>query len=152
MSIFELFFSLIQLKVFPRMPHTSTVAVRFADIDAMGHVNNATFLNYFEQARMQFFHDSIGGKWDWKRDGIVLARNEVDYLRPLFLQENVLIDTTVEAMGTKSLTISYEVYDQADTTRVVYARGKSVIVCFDYHAGKTTVVPEVWKEKFSTED
>jgi acyl-CoA thioester hydrolase len=134
------------------MLHTSSIAVRFADIDAMGHVNNATYLNYFEQARMQFFHDSIGGKWDWKRDGIVLARNEIDYILPILLQESVLIDTMVETMGTKSLTISYEVYNKVATDRIIYARGKSVIVCFDYHAGKTSKVPDVWRQKFSTKD
>ena len=60
------------------MPHTSVIPVRFSDIDAMGHVNNAIYLNYFEQARMSFFQESIGKEWDWKKDGIVLGRNEID--------------------------------------------------------------------------
>ena len=134
------------------MLHTSKIAIRFADVDAMGHVNNAIYLNYFEQARMQFFQAVIRGDWDWKRDGIVLARNEVDYMRPLLLQDHVLIDTHVEKIGSKSLTFAYEVYDESDAGRVVYAKGRSVIVSFDYHTGQTTEVPALWREKFKAED
>lgn len=134
------------------MLHTSTIAIRFADIDAMGHVNNAIYLNYFEQARMQFFQAAIGGDWDWKRDGIVLARNEVDYMRPLLLQDHILIDTHVEKIGGKSLTIAYVVYDESDEGRVVYAQGRSVIVSFDYHSGTTTEVPALWRERFMAKD
>ncbi len=134
------------------MLHTSKIAIRFADVDAMGHVNNAIYLNYFEQARMQFFQSVIRGDWDWKRDGIVLARNEVDYMRPLLLQDHVLIDTHVEKIGSKSLTFAYAFYDESDAGRVIYAKGRSVIVCFDYHSGKTTEVPELWREKFTAED
>ncbi len=131
------------------MIHTTNIPVRFSDIDAMGHVNNAIYLNYFEQARMQFFEDHIGGDWDWKKDGIVLARNEVDYLRPILLGDKVLIDTHVESMGKKSLTFRYEVYNVYEGDRKLYARGKSVIVCFDYSSGNTTEVPDLWREQFT---
>lgn len=134
------------------MPHTSRISVRFCDIDVMGHVNNAVYLNYFEQARMAFFHDLIGSEWDWKKDGIILARNEVDYLLPLLLQEHVRIDTSVGRIGTKSLTLSYEVYDETSEGRKVYARGSSVIVCFDFVTGQTCGVPELWRERMTVED
>ncbi|MDG1262127.1 MAG: acyl-CoA thioesterase, partial [Flavobacteriales bacterium] len=66
-----------------------TVEVRFGDIDVMGHVNNAVYLSYFEQARMAFFKELIGGEWDWNEAGILLARNEVDYIQPILLSDQV---------------------------------------------------------------
>ena len=131
------------------MIHTSNIPVRFSDIDAMGHVNNAIYLNYFEQARMQFFEDSIGSDWDWKKDGIVLARNEVDYIQPILLDDKVFIDTKIDSMGNKSLTISYEIYTFRDKVRASFARGKSIIVCYDYKSRTTVEVPVLWREKFS---
>jgi acyl-CoA thioester hydrolase len=130
------------------MKHISKIGVRFADIDAMGHVNNAVYLNYFEQARMAFFNDSVGSDWDWRKDGIVLARNEVDYISPIFLQDNVSIETLVESIGRKSMTLSYEVFKAKGEKRHLFAKGKSVIVSFNYLLGKTTEIPERWRESF----
>lgn len=134
------------------MKHISTIPIRFCDLDPMGHVNNAIYLNYFEQARMSFFHDNLESQWDWKKDGIVLARNEVDYLIPILIQDSVLIEITLDRLGNKSMTLSYEVFDEADSNRKVYARGKSVIVCFDYNKGTTIPVPDKWRSIFKPED
>jgi acyl-CoA thioester hydrolase len=130
------------------MKHLATIPVRYVDIDAMGHVNNAVYLNYFEQARMDFFENSIGENWDWKKDGIVLARNEVDYVSPIFLCKSVFIETELERIGTKSITLCYEVRKTAEAGSQVYARGKSVIVCFDYERGVTVAISERWKKAF----
>ena len=59
------------------------IQIRFADIDVMGHVNNAVYLSYFEMARVHYFKQILGEEWDWNSDGILLARNEIDYLSPI---------------------------------------------------------------------
>jgi len=133
------------------MKHSTKIHVRFADIDAMGHVNNAVFLNYFEQARIDFFNTMIGSEWDWKTQGIVLARNEIDYLRPIFLNNKVLIETQVDSIGEKSMTLSFDVYDEESTDkRKTFAKGKCVIVAFDYETGTTTEIPENWRHMFTS--
>lgn len=125
--------------------------IRFADIDALGHVNNAVYLSYFEQARMTWFRKLIEGKWDWETDGIVLARNEVDYLIPVLLNDEVEIRTACEAVGNSSLTLIYEVVRRTSNSDEwkLAARGRSVLVCFDYHQGKSRPVPELWKERLA---
>ena len=125
--------------------HTAQIEVRFSDIDVMGHVNNAVYLSYFEQARMGYFAELLEGEWDWNQHGILLARNEVDYLSPILLHDSVFITTTVQAIGNKSLTISYKVHVKRKGETKLCAKGSSVLVCFDYHAQKSIPVPEEWR-------
>jgi acyl-CoA thioester hydrolase len=50
--------------------------VRFNDLDMAGHVHNSEYLNYFEIGRIDFFNQVIAKDWDWKKQGILVARNE----------------------------------------------------------------------------
>ncbi|NNC83864.1 MAG: acyl-CoA thioesterase [Flavobacteriales bacterium] len=134
------------------MTHKTRIPVRFADIDAMGHVNNAVFLSYFEQARIDFFNTHVGGEWDWKDQGIVLARNEIDYMIPILLNDDVWIQTEIERYGTKSMTMGFTVYDgRATDAPRIFAKGRCVLVAFDYHAGITKPLPEEWKATFQAD-
>lgn len=132
------------------MHNDHNVEVRFADIDVMGHVNNAVYLSYFEQARMAFFSSLIGNDWDWGKHGVLLARNEVDYLRPVLLNDEVRIRTKCEQVGTTSLVFTYEVFAKSGNGEEERAaRGKSVLVCFDYQMKRKIEVPEFWRERLT---
>lgn len=117
--------------------------IRFGDIDAMGHVNNAVYLSYFEQARIHFFHELSDGKWDWNKDGILVAKNEINYLMPVFLTDKINILVSCTHVGNKSFTVTYEIFRGTE----LCAKGLSVLVCFNYVEKATTAVPEVWREK-----
>lgn len=125
------------------------IAVRFADIDVMGHVNNAVYLTYFEEARIAWFNDLIRGEWNWQTDGIVLARNEIDYIEPVLLNDQLRILTECEHVGTSSLVISYKVYRRksGEANEQLCSKGKSILVCFDYTKGTKREVPQAWREK-----
>ena len=129
------------------MKVTSSLEIRYRDIDSMGHVNNAVYLSYFEQARMAFFNELIQEKWDWETHGILVARHEVDYTAPILLIDNAYVDTWCESMGNTSLVFRYEVYKSVNDQRITCTLGKTIIVCFDAKAGKTIPVPEEWKSK-----
>jgi acyl-CoA thioester hydrolase len=58
------------------MIQPAKIQVRFADIDVMGHVNNAVYLSYFEMTRVHYFQELLGLTWDWKAHGVLLVRNE----------------------------------------------------------------------------
>jgi acyl-CoA thioester hydrolase len=124
------------------MKISTNIHVRFSDIDVMGHVNNAVYLTYFEQGRMGFFNEAAGIKWDWRRDGIVLAHNEVDYLHPILLNDQPIIDTWLETVGDKSLVFMYDLHDGQGK---IYAKGKSVLVSYDYETQRTKTVPDQWR-------
>jgi acyl-CoA thioester hydrolase len=126
-------------------PHDVTsVEIRFADIDAMGHVNNAVYFSYFEQARMAYFKERVARIWDWNEDGVIVARNEIDYVFPVFLNDRMVIRLWVEHVGSKSFTVCYRVV----VGERLCATGKSVLVCFNHKNKATQVLPEAWRTVF----
>lgn len=121
--------------------------VRFKDVDKMGHVNNAVHLTYFELARMSYFDEVIGEKIDWSRQGVILARNEVDYLAPILLEDEVWVYIRTVRFGNTSIEIEYRVTRTDENGTMVAASGRSVLVCFDYGLNRSMPVPALWKEK-----
>ncbi len=124
----------------------SSPEIRFADIDVMGHVNNAVYLNYFEQARMKWFETFAGKEWDWNTFGILLARNEINYRQPVLLYDELQIETWCSKIGNKSLEVCYEVFIKKEENKIIKADGLSVLVCFDYHKKTTINVPDHWRK------
>ena len=108
--------------------------LRFSDTDAMGHVNHARFATMFEDARIGLLRSIAGGADDLPARGMILARLEIDYLRPLMLDdEPARIRTRVIRIGTRSFAIDYELEHRGE----VCARGESVLVAYDYAAAAT---------------
>lgn len=118
------------------------IQVRFADIDVMGHVNNAVYLSYFEMARVLIFSKLLGSNWDWNQFGVLLRKNEIEYIKPVTLNEQPIISLKTEKLGTKSFVLSYElkVKDEVRTT------GSSVMVCFDATKNQTIEIPSKMRE------
>lgn len=121
--------------------------VRFNDVDLVGHVHNAQFIVFFEEARIQWFKTVIGN-WDWSNIGLVVARNEIDYLAPIFLQDDVHTACKLESIGNKSFVLTYRMFKVEDGKEIDCAKGKSVTVCINYKTQQTHPIPEEWREKF----
>lgn len=126
-------------------PHdfTCNVTVRFKDIDAMGHVNNAVILTYFEEGRKALLHDELK---PIAPNGFefILARIECDYLLPVRLDDRLRLAMAVIAFGTKSFTLAYTLMDRKDETRI-FARGTSIQVCYDYGQRQSIPVSDALK-------
>ena len=122
--------------------HLYKPEIRFVDIDAAGIVNNATYLNYFEQSRIQFFESIVGKKWDWNTAGMVIAKHEVNYRQPIFFQGEVTIVTCIDKVGNKSMEAAYEIIKMVDGTPVLVAFAKTIMVSFDHQMGQS--IP--WKK------
>ncbi len=122
------------------------IHIRFNDLDVYGHVNNAIYLTYFEEGRSQYFRDKVGQDWDWQNEGILLARNEIDYKQPILLSDEVRIEVWISAFGTKSVNIGYRIIKKGKNEWITCTTGKSVIVCFNYSNQQTILVPERWRE------
>ncbi len=120
------------------------IQVRFRDCDLMGHVNNAVYLSYFEQARMHYFEQLIGADWDYKKDGILLVKNEVTYLKPVLLHDIPKITIHLIELGNKSVTLGYSLYVEEE----LRSTGKSKLVCFDFTTQKTVEVFPKMREEF----
>jgi acyl-CoA thioester hydrolase len=121
------------------------VQVRFHDIDMAHHVHNGVYLSYFEQARMDFLGQFIEQDHDWKKLGLILARNEVDYRQPVRLNDTVEVETWCSNVGTKSFDLSYALFVKTNEGRKLCTQGRSVMVCFDYTGRGSIAVPEPWR-------
>ena len=115
--------------------------VRFRDCDAMGHVNNAVYLTYLEEARFAHWRSLDNGPGV---PGVILARIEVDYRRPANHGDRLEIRIDLERIGTTSLTYTYVIKDQHDQ---LIAEARSVLVSFDYAAGKPVPLQEGVRRK-----
>ena len=107
-------------------------AVRWSDMDAYGHVNNARFLTLFEEARVAMFF--IGARAHGLgsfEEGIVIARHEVDYLKPVDYGDSVRIEMWISQLRAASFTVSYEMFDDG----VLVSRAKSVCVPYNLTEG-----------------
>jgi len=111
--------------------HAVDLKPRWADMDAYGHVNNVTWLEYVQEARVDLFaafaaHPDGG----MLVEGVVVARVVMDYRRPLvFRPEPVRIEMWVSAARPASFTIDYEILDRGvDGTSTVYVTAQTVMV------------------------
>jgi len=103
-------------------------ALRWSDMDAYGHVNNARFLTLYEEARVALFF--IGAREQGLgsfEEGIVIARHEVDYLRPVDYGDAIRIEMWVDEVRPSRFTIAYELFDGA----LVASRARSVCVPYN---------------------
>ncbi len=131
--------------------HVSHVQLRWADMDAFGHVNNVVYLRYLQEARvdMLFVHAPRHGA-ERLASGVVVARHEIGYRTPLrFRPRPVRVETWVERIASSSFTLGYEVLDvDGDDSaeggaRTVYAVASTVVVPYDVaHKRPRRVAPE----------
>jgi acyl-CoA thioester hydrolase len=122
-------------------PFVHRETVRFRDLDGMGHVNNAVFSTYLEQARLGWFGEAD----ELPLGDVILARTEIDFRAPLHMGEAVEIGVRPSRVGTKSFELEYEVRAGG---RLV-AEAKSVLVGYDYARGESIEIPERWRRRLS---
>jgi acyl-CoA thioester hydrolase len=112
-----------------------SIEVRFSDVDAMRHVNNAVYFTYLEQARVAFWR-ALSGSDRIEDITFILARAECDYRHPITLGDSVDVNLRIALFGRSSFTVDYEVVDRV--TGRVFATARTVLVMYDY-ARKTAV-------------
>ncbi|CAM5741667.1 acyl-CoA thioesterase [Streptomyces hirsutus] len=121
------------------MRHIYRCPLRWADMDAYGHVNNVVFLRYLEEARIDFL---FRPDKDFQQ-GSVVARHEIDYKRQLVHRHApVDIELWVTQIRAASFTLTYEVKDGDQ----VYVRASTVIVPFDFEAQRPRRITQEERE------
>lgn len=121
------------------------IEVRYGDLDPQGHVNNARYLTYMEQARVAYLRHL--GLWDGKSFldiGIILAEVRVTFHSPIYYGQDVQVGVRVTRLGNKSLTMDYLLWD--GKTSEQFASGSSVLVAYNYRQHCTLPIPEHWRQ------
>ncbi len=140
----------------PEFPFTFPVDVWFRDLDAMGHVNNAVYFSYFEQARTQYWITLLGKETavsgiDPHKIGFIVARLECDFHAPAFLGQPLLVGCRISEIRHTSFDFHYRVIsgikDASDAEYRLLASGKSVCVLYDWESrGKIPFSDELKKK------
>ncbi len=125
------------------------IEVRYGDLDPQGHVNNAKYLTYFEQARIHYLLRL--GLFDkgqsFTNIGIILADAHVTFLASIQFGQPVRVGVRTSRLGTKSMTMEYCLED-AETGQEL-ATGSAVLVGYDYRTNETIPIPEEWRGKIA---
>ncbi len=132
--------------------HRCAIQLRFKDIDALGHVNNANHFSYLEIARVQYFNEVVAFDNDWQKEGFLLAKVTIDYLQPIYLDDKVSVFTRCSRIGNKSFDLEYTIVKRVDNEYQLLATAMSVNVCFDFINQKSIPVKAIWVENLKTYD
>ena len=117
-----------------------TLGVRWGDMDSFNHVNNAQYLRYLEEARVQWLA-SIPGISLTDRIAPVLVASNVNYRKPIEWPSEIVVELFVEKLGNSSLTMGHRMLASGDST-VLYSDGSVVMVWIDTQTGKSVPLPE----------
>jgi acyl-CoA thioester hydrolase len=123
-------------KILARVP----ISVRWRDMDSMGHVNNAKYISYLEEARVRWMLGVPGVSMSDRIAPVVAATN-VNYRRPIVWPNDIVVELFVERLGNSSVTIGHRIVDAKDDG-VLYSDGNVVVVWMDTQTGKSAALPE----------
>jgi acyl-CoA thioester hydrolase len=123
--------------------YTTELDVRFRDLDAMGHVNNAVYATYLEQARADYYADVV----DVSLSAVdtVLVNLSIAYQRPVTAEETVTVAFGVGNLGESSIPMEYEVR----TENGVAATAETMQIVFDRETGESRSIPQEWRDRIT---
>lgn len=133
---------------------THRLQVRFRDCDPLGHVNNAVYLTYLEQARFNLwkaqmgFQARSGAELGPRGLGFILARVEFDFRAQAKYGDDLDVKLYLDGFGRTSFTYTYEIVNAA--TGQLVSTAKTVLVRFDYDAQKPAPLDEAFKAQLGT--
>ena len=119
-------------------PFTCPIQVRYSDVDAMNHVNNATTVSYLEVARVTLWRERLGFTGTARDLPIIVARVAVDFRSPIALEDAVSVGVAVKHLGRTSFTFAYRV----EASGRLAAEAETVQVSYDYAAGNPVPIPD----------
>jgi acyl-CoA thioester hydrolase len=122
--------------------HVTPIAVRFRDLDAMGHVNNAVFFTYLESARVEYIRRGILGEDRVRnftdRVGLILAKISCEFKTPIYYGQQVEVGTRVVEMRNSSFVVEQRI--EADGRLATLA--EAIVVHYDYQSGQSVRIPD----------
>ena len=122
------------------------IEVRYGDLDPQGHVNNAKYMTYMEQARIAYLrHLGLFTEGQSFMDiGIILADAQINFLAAIQFGQSVRVGVRASRLGNRSLTMEYCIEDAESGQEL--ATGSSVLVAYDYRERRSIPISSSWRE------
>jgi acyl-CoA thioester hydrolase len=148
----------------PDYPFAISLYVWFRDLDAMGHVNNAVYFTYFEQARTRYWLSLISGEGsanprqhpqpkenDYRKLDFVVVHAECDFSSSAEMGDSLLVGCRLSEIRKSSFVFEYRVVTAektgSDAESRPIASGKTVQAMYDWAAKKTVPFPDDLRKK-----
>jgi acyl-CoA thioester hydrolase len=130
-----------------KLVHVERIAVRWGDMDAMGHVNNTVYFRYMEQARIAWFERLVPEHEAWKTTGIVIVNASCNFKRAINYPGTVEVKVLAAPPGGSSVGTFYEL--RVDDDPEPYADGAAVVVFVDMATQKAKRIPEALRVRLA---
>ena len=121
------------------------IQVRWRDLDAFAHVNNAVFASWIEVARAELWRDRFGGR-EALDIPFVVARLEIDYRRPVGLYDRVVVGVRAADVRGSSFAFEYRIESEGELA----AAARTVLACVDRDSGRPVRIPAALRSKLET--
>lgn len=126
--------------------HRTPVQTRFNDVDIFGHLNNSVYLQFADLAKMRYFLQFMGGRFDPKTLGMVVANINCDFYHPAYLTESLEVLTAVASISTSSLIMEQRIVNTDGQVKCIV---RTVMVSFDPATATSVPIEEHWRTDIS---
>lgn len=123
--------------------HESYLDVRWSDLDILGHVNNVTYLTYFENARAEWIHD-LGGLTAEDGLSLVVVQTNISYKNSATHPASLKVVTSIQRIGNSSMTLHQSLQDRDGGT--IYSEAEVTLVWVNMAENKPCAVPDFIKQ------
>ena len=128
----------------PKFNFYHPIEVRYGDLDPQGHLNNAKYLTFIEQARINYIkHLGLWEGGSFMDIGIILADVHIRFKSSIEFGQPVRVGARISSIRNKSLDMEYQIED--NQTGDVLSTASSVLVAYDYRRQETIPVPQKWR-------
>ncbi len=130
--------------------HTTKIQVRFNDADALGHINNSVYFNYFDLGKTDYFSMLHGKNYFLEPIEIIVAHVDADFVEAAFMHEQLAVQSEITKIGNKSIALYQQVIDLK--TNAVKCRCNTVMVGFDFANKCTIPISQKWRNAIEKEN
>ncbi len=124
--------------------HSLDIQIRFNDLDIFSHVNNAVIQEYFDLGRLYYLQKVLKGEIKTGKNTLIIASIKTDFMEPVFLENRIIVKTSVFCIGNKSLKMIQQLYEVSGGK--IKAECESVMVAFDISNQESTEFPDKWRQ------
>lgn len=130
------------------MKHLVPIQLRFNDTDALGHVNNSTYFSFYDLGKTEYFRTVRGSNIFEREIDIVVAHAEVDFIEPVFLTDEIAVQTHVNRMGHKSFSLEQQIIDLKSGS--VKCQCTTIMVGYDFKNKCSIPISDEWRHCISS--
>ena len=130
----------------PNFRFSIPIQIRMSDLDPFAHVNNGSQAHFFDVGRSAYLEHIMQEKIDWGTLTMVLVHLEMDFMKPILIQDRVVCETSVYHVGNKSVKMMQSLRDL--NTNEIKTLSKSVLAGYDRATFRSIEIPQKYKEAF----